>query len=207
MKTNFFEHISALEFHGALNLNLHKNTEGILTVSVYLPNASADSAGNIIPPMIFKGNAAELNEGFFEAITAPVRQTAGLFANLDAYQQSLKKAGELSKAEQNKQNKVNKGKGTPNTSTDSDDEDNDDETENLFTAQMNEQKALAEKKKAYDGALLQVIELSKQFKYGEAISLLETFADYIGKADEVNAKIAELQKHQTKYEEFLKGLA
>ncbi|UOE52545.1 PRTRC system protein E [Mucilaginibacter sp. SMC90] len=207
MKTNFFEHISALEFQGALNLNLLKNTEGLLTVSVYLPNASADTAGNVIPPMILKGMASELDEGFFEAIAVPVKQTAGLFANLDAYQQSLKKAGDLSKAEQDKKNKANKGKATPNAATDSDDDDNEEETENLFTAQVNEQKALAEKKKAYDNAIAQVLELSKQFKYEEAISLMETFADYTVMADEVTAKIAELQKHQAKYEAFIKELA
>jgi len=204
MKTNFFEHVSALEFQGALNLNLLKNAEGILTISIYLPNATADTAGNVIPPMILKGNATELDEGFFEAIAVPVKQTAGLFANLDAYQQSLKKAGELSKAEQDKKNK---GKGKAIAATTDDDDDNDEETENLFTAQVNEQKALAEKKKAYDNALVQVLELSKQFKYAEAISLMETFSDYSEKADEVAAKIAELQKHQIKYEAFLKDLA
>jgi PRTRC genetic system protein E len=98
MKTNFFEQISALEFQGALNLNLMKNAEGHITISVYLPNATTDTAGNIIPPMILKGNSTELDEEFFGTIAAPVKETAGLFANMDAYQQSLKKAGELAKA-------------------------------------------------------------------------------------------------------------
>lgn len=206
MKTNFFEHVGALEFQGALNLNLIKNTDGLLTVSVYLPNVTADTAGNVIPPMILKGNPAELDEGFFEAIAAPVKQTAGLFTNLDAYQQSLKKANDLSKAELDRKNKANKGKTTTAATAESEDDDNE-ETENLFTAQLNEQKAQAEKKKAYDNALAQVSELSKQFKYAEAISLMETFADYTEKADEVSAKIAELKKHQIKYETFLKDLA
>lgn len=118
MQTNFFEHLSALEFQGALNLNLLKNAEGLLTVSVYLPNATTDTAGNLIPPMIFKGNAAELDEGFFGAIAAPVKQTAGLFANMDAYQQSLKKAAENSKAELDKKNKANKAKTATSSSTD-----------------------------------------------------------------------------------------
>jgi PRTRC genetic system protein E len=206
MKTNFFEHISALEFQGALNITLLKIAEGVLTISVYLPNASADVAGNVIPPMILKGNAAELDEGFFEAIAAPLKQTVGLFANLDAYQQSLKKAGELSKAELDKKNKGNNGKVTANSSSDNEDDDSE-ENANLFTAQLNEQKALAEKKKAYENALTQVLELSKQFKYAEAIGLMETFSDYTEKADDVTTKIFELQKHQTKYEAFLKDLA
>jgi PRTRC genetic system protein E len=211
MQTNFFEHISALEFQGALNLNLIKNAEGLLTVSVFLPNATADTAGNIIPPMILKGNATELGEGFFNAIAAPVKQTAGLFANLDAYQQSLKKASENSKAEQDKKNKANKGKtmiaSSATTADTDDDDDEQDDTNNLFSAQENEQKVLAEKKKRYESVLEQVGELSKVFKYDEAISLLQTCADYLEKADEINAKCAELQKHKAKYEAFINDLA
>ncbi|RYG22544.1 MAG: hypothetical protein EOO01_45130 [Chitinophagaceae bacterium] len=164
MQTNFFEHISALEFQGALNLNLLKNADGLLTVSVYLPNATTDTAGNLIPPMIFKGNAAELDEGFFGAIAAPVKPD------------------------------------------DHDADDEEDETENLFSAQENEQKILAEKKKRYAGVLEQVAELSKVFKYDEAISLLQTCADYLEKAGEINEKGAELLKRKAKYEEFLKEL-
>ncbi|SHM93742.1 PRTRC system protein E [Mucilaginibacter sp. OK098] len=207
MQTNFFEHISALEFQGALNLNFIKNAEGLLTVSVFLPNATADTAGNVIPPMILKGNATELGEGFFGAIAAPVKQTASLFANMDAYQQSLKKAAENSKAELDKKNKGNKGKAntTPKPDTDDDDDDNE-ETENLFSIQENEQKVLAEKKKRYETVLEQVAELSKVFKYDEAISLLQTCGDYLEKAGEINEKGVELQKRKAKYEEFLKDL-
>lgn len=208
MQTNFFEHISALEFTGTLNLNLIKNPDGLLTVSVFLPNATADTAGNIIPPMILKGNAAELNEGFFGAIAAPVKQTASLFANLDAYQQSLKKAAENSKAELDKKYKANKGKSSSVATNDTDDDnDEQDETNNLFSVQENEQKLLAEKKKRYAGVLEQVAELSKVFKYDEAISLLQTCADYLEKAEEINEKGAELQKHKAKYEAFINDLA
>ncbi|WPU91710.1 hypothetical protein SNE25_20540 [Mucilaginibacter sabulilitoris] len=207
MKTNFFEHISALEFQGALNLNFIKNTEGVLTVSVFLPNATADTAGNVIPPMILKGNAIELGEGFFNAIAAPVKQTAALFANLDAYQQSLKKAAENSKAELDKKNKANKGKSSSATTNDTDDDDEQDETNNLFSKQENEQKVLAEKEKRYVGVLEQVAELSKVFKYDEAISLLQTCADYLEKAEEINEKSAELLKHKAKYEAFINDLA
>jgi PRTRC genetic system protein E len=206
MQTNFFEHISALEFQGALNLNFIKNAEGLLTVSVYLPNATADTAGNVIPPMILKGNAAELGEGFFGAIAAPVKETASLFANMDAYQQSLKKAADSSKAELDKKNKTNKGKTNSASAPETDDDDDNEETENLFSIQENEQKVLAEKKKRYANVLEQVTELSKVFKYDEAISLLQSCADYLEKAEEINEKGAELQKRKAKYEEFLKDL-
>jgi len=206
MQTNFFEQISTLQFQGALNLNLMKNTDGILTVSVYLPNVTNDSAGTVIPPMILKGQAAELDEGFFGAIAAPVQQTAKLFANMEAYQQSLKKAGELSKAEQDKKNK-GKGKtaATASPATDDDDDDTND-GENLFSAQENEQKAIAEKKKRYTDAIEKISELNKQCKYEEAINLLPTAEEYPEHADEIERKGSELRKRKAQYDELMKDI-
>lgn len=199
---NFFEQINTLEFKGALNLNLIKDDTGDLTVSVFLPNATNDNAANVIPPMILKGNANELDAGFFDAIGTPIKHTAALFVNLDAYQQSLKKASELSKAEQDKKNKGNKGK---SAGADTDD-DSSAETEDLFTAQANEQKLLAEKKKNYENAFTQIGELSKQFKYDEAISLLPSVDDYPDKAEEINEKAELLKRQKVKYEEFVNAL-
>ncbi len=209
MKTNFFEHITALEFQGAINLNLLKTATGALTVSVYLPNATKDTAGTVIPPMILKGNASELDEGFFEAIASPIKKTAGLFANMDAYQQSLEKAKELSKAEQDKKNKSGKGKKeTAKTgSADNDDDDDDtDATENLFSIQENEQKELAEKKKRYDNAITQISELNKLCKYAEAIALLPSVEDYPEHAEEITRKGNELQKRKAQYDQLMQDL-
>ncbi|MEZ2334711.1 PRTRC system protein E [Mucilaginibacter sp. RCC_168] len=204
MKTNFFEHITALEFQGALNLNLTKSAEGFLTICVYLPNATTDTAGNVIPPMILKGNAAELDEGFFDAIAAPVKQTATLFANMDAYQQGLKKAAENSKAELDKKNKGNKAKPTTNAATEPDDDDDEqDDTENLFSAQQNEQKALAEKKKRYESAMTQISELNKLCKYAEAITLLPSTEEYPEHATEIESKRTTLEKRKAQYEELM----
>jgi PRTRC genetic system protein E len=203
MKTNFFEQIATLEFQGALNLNMTKNAEGFLTVSVYLPNLTTDTAGNIIPPMILKGHAAELDEGFFDAIAAPVKQTSSLFANMDAYQQSLKKAAESSKAEVDKKNKANKAKTTANTATEADDDDEQDDTETLFSAQENEQKALAEKKKRYENAMTQVSELNKLCKYAEAIALLPSVDEYPEHTAEIESKRTTLEKRKSQYEELM----
>jgi len=205
MQTNFFEHINTLQFQGALNLNLIKNADGLLTISVYLPNATADTAGHLIPPMILKGQPAELDAGFFGAIAAPVQQTASLFANREAYRQSLKKAAELSKSEQDKKNKQ-KGKATAATTAATDDDDDEQETENLFSAQENEQKAIAEKKKRYTDAMEQISELNKQCKYAEAIALLPSVEEYPDHADEINRKSAELQKRKAQYEDLMKDI-
>ncbi|WEA01766.1 PRTRC system protein E [Mucilaginibacter sp. SJ] len=206
MTTNFFEQISALAFQGALNLNMIKNTDGLLTVSVYLPNATTDAAGTVIPPMILKGKATELDEGFFGAITVPVQQTASLFANMEAYQQSLKKAAELSKAEQDKKNKGKAKTTAAATPADDDDDDDTPDTENLFSAQENEQKAIAEKKKRYAEAIAQISELNKQCKYEDALALLPTAEEYPEHAEEIERKGAELRKRKAQYDELMKDI-
>ncbi|HEK22058.1 MAG: hypothetical protein C0191_04650 [Mucilaginibacter sp.] len=204
MQTNFFNHIAGLEFQGNLNLIIAKATDGKLTVSVLLANATTDKAGNVIPPMILRGEATELDEGFFTAINSPLKQTAQLFANMDAYQKSLDEAQKQSKAELDKKNK-GKDKGKTATTTD-DDDDEEPETENLFSTQEAEQKAVAEKKKRYDDAMLQIAELNKNCKYSEAIALLPSAEDYPDKADEITRKGEELAKRKAKYEELMQDL-
>ncbi len=209
MQTNFFNHLTGLAFQGNLNLTIAKATDGKLTVSVLLANETADKAGHLIPPMILRGEAIELDEGFFNAITAPLQKTAQLFANMDAYQKSLDEAQQKSKAEQDKKNKANKAKTKTATADDADDDDandNEPETENLFSTQENEQKEKAEKKKRYDDAMLQITELNKQCKYAEAIGLLPTVEDYPDKEAEITRKGEELNRRKAQYEELMKEI-
>ena len=65
MKTNFFENIKRLAFQGNLNLTIANGADQKLTVSVLLANDLPDRAARIIPPMLLKGEATELDEGFF----------------------------------------------------------------------------------------------------------------------------------------------
>ena len=203
MQTNFFNHIAGLEFQGNLNLIIAK-ADGKLTVSVLLSNATTDKAGTVIPPMILRGEATELDEGFFTAIHNPLKETAQLFANMDAYQKGLDEAQKQSKAELDKKNK-GKDKGKTATTTD-DDDDDEPETENLFSTQEAEQKVVTEKKKRYDDAMLQIAELNKNCKYSEAIALLPSAEDYPDKADEITRKGEELAKRKTKYDELMQDL-
>lgn len=204
MQTNFFNHIAGLAFQGNLNLLIAKATDGKLTVSVLLANETADKAGNVITPMILRGEATELDEGFFTAIGSPLKETAQLFANMNAYQKSLDEAQKQSKAELDKKNK-GKDKGKPATTTDDNDDDEPD-TENLFSTQEAEQKAVAEKKKRFDEAMLQISELNKNCKYSEAIALLPTVEDYPDKAEEITRKGEELAKRKSKYDELMQDL-
>ncbi|OCX54227.1 hypothetical protein BEL04_08185 [Mucilaginibacter sp. PPCGB 2223] len=198
MKTNFFEHLTGLALHGALNLNILKNPDNTLAVSVYLAHETADKAGTVIPPMILKATAEELDEKFFETIANPLKKTSELFANMDAYQKALDKAKEQSKQEQDKKKKDTKPKTTAKSNTEENEDEED--TDNLFSAQQNEQQQKAEKKQRYEEAMTQINELNRQCKYEEAISLLPQVEDYPDKAEELERKRKELEKRKAQYE-------
>lgn len=209
MKTNFFEHIKGLSFQGNLNLTIAKAADDKLTVSVLLANDLPDRAGRVIPPMILKGEATEMDEGFFNAISEPLAKTSQLFANMEAYNKSIEEAKEKSRETKDKKlkNDKAKAKSTSNTTETSDeDDDNSPDEENLFSNQEAEKQQIAEKKKRYDDAMFQISELNKQCKYAEAISLLPDVAEYPEKATELQTKRDGLEKRQKQYEELMQDI-
>lgn len=103
--TNFFSQIAALDFQGSLLLTLKKDGEQ-LTVSLLLCNeACADSAKQHIPPLLLKGTAAELGEGFFPSITEPVQSTSQLLVNLEQFRQGQEHAKKQAAKENRKNEK------------------------------------------------------------------------------------------------------
>ncbi len=207
MKTNFFEHIAGLGFNGNLNLTIAKQAGGELAVSVLLINDKiSDKAGNAIPPMLLRGIATELDEGFFEAIATPIVSTAKLFANMDEYQKGLDNAKLASKQEQDKKSKSAKTKGetTANTNTDDDNDDEAGETETLFTQPLDDKLKKEERKRVYEELMKQVGELNQQCKYDEAIAHMPKADDYPEKAEEITRKTTELQKRKVMYDELKK---
>src|ERR1700761_8237841 len=93
MKTNFFEQIAGLQINGTLQMTVQSNDIGTLAVTILLANQNPKiTPGKNIPPMLLKGTAQELDEGFFAQIDEPIKQTVSLFANLEAYQAELDKA-------------------------------------------------------------------------------------------------------------------
>ena len=86
MTTNFFQQIAGLGFNGNFLLNIHQDEKGVQTVSVALKK---DKAVDGLPPLLFKATAEELDEGFFAKLAEPVKQTAGLITNIEAYQWRL----------------------------------------------------------------------------------------------------------------------
>lgn len=109
--TNFFAHIANLPFEGCLNLTIRRDGE-ILTASLLLTNnAFGDNAKNSIPPLILKGTAKELCEGFFDAIAEPIAQTSALLINMEQY----RKAQETAKQHSAMEKKKSEGTGKPAT--------------------------------------------------------------------------------------------
>ena len=194
MTTNFFQNIASLNVPGNWKLTLHTDEAGNFTVSaLFTALQQADNALKAIPPMLLRGKATELDEGFFEAITEPVQQTAGLYLNLNAYHIGLEEARLKSKMEQDKKAKENKAKSKTAT-----DEGGEDDIE-ISEPKPNKE----EKRKAYTQAMININELKAACKYGEALALLPAIADYPEKEAELTKKAAELNRLKTQMDKNL----
>lgn len=190
MKTNFFQQIAGLGFKGNFLLNINLDETGVQTVSVVLKK---DKAIDGLPPMLFKATVGELDEGFFEQLAQPVKQTAGLISNLESYQKELDKAKKNAKSEKAKA-------GIP--AGDESDGDDKDEENNLFTPPDDDKQAKAEKKRLYDEAMEKVKELARNTKYAEALSNLPDVADYPDKAEAITAKRKTLEAGKEAYDKL-----
>lgn len=109
MNTNFFSQIAQLDIAGDLQLTLSKGTGGNLVVSVLLQNEGCgDSAKALIPPLILKGSAGEMDNGFFERVTTPLQTASGLMDNMEAFLQQVEQAKKQSAMEKQKTEKQQK---------------------------------------------------------------------------------------------------
>lgn len=111
MTTNFFERIDEMKLAADLRLTISKDSEGIYTIAALLCNDKVgDNAKHTIPPMLFQGTAAELDEGFFDKLTPAAKKVDGLFVNMEQYLKQVEEAQLQSKMERDKNYKESKGK-------------------------------------------------------------------------------------------------
>jgi PRTRC genetic system protein E len=199
MKTNFFEQIAGLAINGTLQINIQPQASGTLTVSVMVVNNNPKiTTGKNIPPMLLSGSAQELDEAFFNQIGEPVKRTAKLFANADAYQKELDKAAQAGKKDNNKDKSAKSASNTnlfsqqPEEQSDEDDLDEVDE-------QPDESERSVEKQRLYDEAMQRVNTLNGQMKYAEAIAQLPDPEEYPDKVEEIRIKGEALLKRQEMY--------
>jgi len=187
MKTNFFEHIANLNAPGIWKLGIQYDNNGNFVVSaLYSPLQSNEPALKTIAPLIFKGTATEMGEGFFEAIEKPVQETAGLYSNLDAYHKNLDDAKKkLSQGNKSQPAKV--------------------KTEGKDDIEVGEPKVSAEdKRKAYTEAIRKVVELNDACKYEDALAILPSVEEYPEKAEELNKRKADLTRKKEQMAQALK---
>jgi PRTRC genetic system protein E len=111
METNFFQSIVAMQVAGDWKITIAKDTTDKLVVAVlFFNDAIGDDARKAVPPILLKGTAEELDEGFFATIEQPVKETAALFANMEQYLKQRETAKLQSQMEKDKAVKAEKEK-------------------------------------------------------------------------------------------------
>jgi len=190
MKTNFFEQIANLNAPGIWKLGIQNDANGHFVVSaLYSPVQSAEPALKTIAPLIFKGTATEMDEGFFEAIEKPVQETAVLYSNIATYTKNLDNA-KKKLSQGNKSQPVKKTEATGGDEAD---------------IEVGEPKVSAEdKKKAYTEAIRKVVELNDACKYEDALAILPSVEDYPEKTEELNKRKADLTRKKEQMAQALK---
>lgn len=109
METNFFNQIARLQITGTLLLTIAKGAENTLIVSTMLQNEQCgDNAKHIIPPLILRGTAEELDSGFFEKIVTPIQTVSGLMVDMEAFMKQLEEVKKQSAMEKQKTDKEKK---------------------------------------------------------------------------------------------------
>jgi len=105
---NFFNSISNLLPDGVdLNITIRKNGDQ-LTVSVLPKSNVKDDAAKSIVPLIISGTVEELDNGFSDAIKAPVSSAVGLLINMSDFEKQMESATASSKAVTEKKSKFDK---------------------------------------------------------------------------------------------------
>ena len=107
--TNFFNQIAQMDIQGDLHLTITKGAENNLIVSVLLQNEQCgDNAKQLIPPMILKGTAKDLDGGFFENISTPLQTASGLMVNMESFMKQLEETKKQSAMEKEKSDREKK---------------------------------------------------------------------------------------------------
>lgn len=166
MKTNFFQAIAHLHPQGKWIVTAEFSTDKTLCVSVLLVDKSAEDAKTAVSPMVFRGTPKELDEGFFPAIAQPVKDTASLFANAEAYLKSIEQA--KAQLEQKAKPKTETAKPKTEGATDS--------------------------KKVYEEKMKKVSELDSACKYEQALSELPTPEDFPDRKADIEKAKAGLER-------------
>lgn len=100
---NLFKTLSEVLGDGCTATITIAQKDGVMTVGV-LPgnNLVKDSAKNKIVPLNLTGTPEELDEGFVNAISEPIRMTSGLLVDMATFEKAAEEAKAQSKMEEEK---------------------------------------------------------------------------------------------------------
>lgn len=194
MTTNFFNNIADLNVSGNWKFTINTDEKGVMTVSaLFTSMQNGDNASKVVPPLLLRGTAVELDEGFFNTIEKPVQEAAGLFHNMETYMKGLEEAKKQSKMEQDKKTQEVKAKALAKANEPKDG------IEVSAEPKVNKE----EKRKIYEDAMKKIGELNDTCKYEEALNILPSVDDYPEKKTELEKKKADLERKQQQYAQAL----
>jgi PRTRC genetic system protein E len=91
-----------------LRINIMKTGEGMVVTVLPQSKEVKDPAAEQLIPLNLKGSPKELDEGFVNAISKPVLQSATLMTNMAEYEKAAEKAAKESKAVKDRQDTINR---------------------------------------------------------------------------------------------------
>ncbi len=175
MTTNFFQTFIGMQTHGACTLNIKITKEKKLAISLLLYDEDIDEkALKLIKPLTLYGTPAELDNGFFDGVSEPIKQTVELLTNLKEYKEGLTEAKKQSTMEKDKKD-----------------------------AKAKEKKPDAPKEITFETEMEKVDELAAQGKFSEALLKLPKEEKYPDHSEELQAKRDELWEKQDEKENNL----
>lgn len=92
MQTNFFSTLASLNLDGNFRLNIQRQPDNKMLVSVLLVHDDIkDKSVKQIPALVLAGFTDDLDKGFFDSIGQPVQKQNTLLCNLSAHEKALDK--------------------------------------------------------------------------------------------------------------------
>lgn len=92
MQTNFFSTLSSLNLDGNFRLNIQRQPDNKMLVSVLLVhNDVKDKSVKQIPALVLAGFTDDLDKEFFDSIQQPMQKQNTLLCNLSAHEKAIEK--------------------------------------------------------------------------------------------------------------------
>ncbi|MES2005475.1 MAG: hypothetical protein V4450_13240 [Bacteroidota bacterium] len=152
MQTNFFSTLASLNLDGNFRLNIQRQPDNKMLVSVLLVHDDIkDKSVKQIPALVLAGFTDDLDKGFFDSIQQPLQKQNTLLCNLSAHEKAL--------------DKTKKDNETKNTSTSS----NSSGKRRRFDEQMKKVTDL-EKQQKYGQAIAQLPKDKEYPEYADEIT-------------------------------------